>query len=365
VAPAPLVTIDVLPAKVAEAGRGEQPVGGVDVVHVIHETEWSIGQDLTVTLQECDGLIGKLPNLVHAGLGTTVEVLASKLGDTDGFPETSPLVDVGLEVLELDVVPVNGHLIDVAVTAALVKEVGHPGIAIGGRGGRGASESVTLVGERPDVLIPSTDSIADRGVSLGWLVDLVETEDVRSITRLSEAKETIDLVLGGTPEHDADGDASILDCGRDLRIPKMEHLDSRGGGKEGDPLVIAHSPSDSELSRAAGSVGSRLGRNGLGRLSGRRGGGRVVLGGIVVGRAVVVLGGSAVGGIGLGSASWLRGAACVPGLASLGTTLLLGDAVVVGELPGQVVRLDREGKGLGRSERAEDDSERGERKDVE
>jgi len=46
--------------------------------------------------------------------------LASELGDTEGLSETSPLVDVGLEVLELDVIPVEGHLIDVAVTAALV-----------------------------------------------------------------------------------------------------------------------------------------------------------------------------------------------------------------------------------------------------
>jgi len=74
-AAAPLNAIDVLPAEVAQTGRGEQPVVDIDIVHVIHETEWSVGQNSAITLQEVDGLVSEVPNLVHAGLATTVEVL--------------------------------------------------------------------------------------------------------------------------------------------------------------------------------------------------------------------------------------------------------------------------------------------------
>ena len=72
---APLVTVDVLPAEVAQAVVGEELVGIGDVVHVIHETKRSVGEDSGVRLQELDGLVGEGPDLIHAGLGTAVEVL--------------------------------------------------------------------------------------------------------------------------------------------------------------------------------------------------------------------------------------------------------------------------------------------------
>ena len=75
--------------------------------------------------------------------------LESKLGDTDRLLETGPLVDVGLEAIDRDVIVMNGHLIDVAVTAALVHERCHPIKAIGiGAGARGA-KGVTFVDEGP------------------------------------------------------------------------------------------------------------------------------------------------------------------------------------------------------------------------
>jgi len=144
---------------------------------------------------------------------------------------------------------VNGNLVDVAVTTTVVKELGHPIITVGGRGGAGASKSVTLIGERPDVRIPSTDGVRDTSVGLSRFVDLVETKDVRSITRLSELEETVDLVLTSAPEHNAGGNAGVLDRRRDFRVPEMEHLDTGRSGEEGNPLVVAHSPSNSEFSR--------------------------------------------------------------------------------------------------------------------
>lgn len=97
--------------------------------------------------------------------------LASKLGDTKGLLETGPLVDVGLEVFEFDVVPVDGHLIDVAVSTALGDELGHPIKTVGITGGARASESVTFSSARPEVLIPSIESPVNSKVGLPRFVN--------------------------------------------------------------------------------------------------------------------------------------------------------------------------------------------------
>jgi len=94
---APLA-VDVLPAKVAQTSRREETIVRSNVVHVVHETEGSVGQDCGIALQVWDGTVSERPDIVHAGLVTAVEVLASELGDTDGFPKTGPLLDIGLEV---------------------------------------------------------------------------------------------------------------------------------------------------------------------------------------------------------------------------------------------------------------------------
>jgi hypothetical protein len=75
--------------------------------------------------------------------------LESKLGNTDWPLETGPLVDVGLEAIDRDVVVMDGNLIDVAVSTALVEECCHPIKAIGiGAGARG-TKGVTFIDERP------------------------------------------------------------------------------------------------------------------------------------------------------------------------------------------------------------------------
>jgi len=156
---------------------------------------------------------------------------------------------------------------------------------------------------------------------------------VGCIAGLSELDEAVDPILAGTPEHDADGDASGLDCVWDLSSPNMEHLDTLGGGKERNPLVVAHSPSNRELPGTGGGVGRGLGLDAIGRRGGRR-----RLGGVVVLD---------------GSVGRLRGGrAGRPRPASLVTTLLLGEAVVVGDVPSQVVGPDGDSESLGGNERA-------------
>ena len=152
------------------------------------------------------------------------------------------------------------------------------------------------------------------------------------IAGLSELDKVVDLILTGTPEHDADGDASGLDCIRDLGRPNVEHLDTLRGSNERNPLVVAHSPSNRELPGTGGGVGRGVGLDAIGRRGGRRL------------RGVVVLD---------GSGGWLRvGRAGRPRLASLVSTLLLGEAVVVGDVSSHVVGPDGDSESLGGSERA-------------
>ena len=65
----------------------------------------------------------------------------------------------------------DGHLVDVAVIATRFEEFGHPGEAIGSRGGHGAAEGIALVGEGPEVLLPHADCGVRIGSGLGVFVD--------------------------------------------------------------------------------------------------------------------------------------------------------------------------------------------------
>lgn len=75
----PLVTVDVLPAKVAQTvavtGEEEPVVVSNAAGHTTEETKWSVGQDSAISLQELDGLVSEVPDVVHAWLVRAVEVL--------------------------------------------------------------------------------------------------------------------------------------------------------------------------------------------------------------------------------------------------------------------------------------------------
>ena len=128
------------------------------------------------------------------------------------------------------IIPMRGNLVDMAVVTALRNKAGHPVETVRSGSSARASKRVALVCERPDVLIPTADSIANRHVSLVVLVDpgevtvelnerigarllhiLVETVCVGSVTGLCFVEPGSDTVGGETPEHDADGNTRVLD----------------------------------------------------------------------------------------------------------------------------------------------------------
>ena len=196
-----------------------------------------------------------------------------------------------------------------------------------------------------------------------------------SITRLGVLLESCDLVRSGIPKHDADGKAGVLDRVGDNRSPKMENLNPGGSEEKLDPRIITQSPSNAELSGTRRGCRWGIGRGGAG--SGTRGGtGRAVIGrsgtawrrSVIVAVSVVAIVAViiAIAQVGVGIRLGRRGRGAGRARFAIVTLLLLfGYAVVVRSMPGrQVVTLNGESEGLRGSKRAEEDSERGERKDV-
>jgi len=238
----------------------------------------------------------------------------------------------------------------------LTEEVGHPIEAVWCRRSAWAPKSVTTIDERVEISAPSTDGVGDGGVTLGDFVDLVEAGSVVSIPGLGFGDEIVDSFWGSIPEHDTDTNTGILDGLGDVRGPKVEHYDTGGSDEEANPWVIFHGPGDSELSARVIRGGRRRSIGGSGSGSGGRRSGIVV---VIVPIDVVYLGGGVrrlrSGSSGRGRTG--RGS----GLAVTTTLLLLlGNTVMVGNVPSDVVTLDDESGGLGGSERAQEDSESGE-----
>lgn len=181
---------------------------------------------------------------------------------------------------------------------------------------------------------------------------LVQIPDVAETTSLNILIELIDPRLVDIPEHDADGDTRIPNTRGHGANPEEDAIDAIAIRDCRKPRVITKSPSETQLSTSVGGSGGS--GNAIRRLGGRR-------------RWAVVRRGGTLGSarrLGSGSA---RGGGGRPGLALRAAlaALLPGDSVVVWNLPRQVVPLHRKGESLGGSERAEDDSERRQRKYVE
>jgi hypothetical protein len=114
----------------------------------------------------------------------------------------------------------------------------------------------------------------------------------------------------------------------------MEDRDTRGRKKDLNPRVVAQSPGNAELSGSAAGWSCAWSIRGGGGRRDRGACGRSARGSVVV-CIIVVRRGTARG----------RRAGTGPGLASI-TLLLLCDTVVVGEVPGLVVRMNRGGDGV-------------------
>ena len=55
--------------------RNKELIVSVHTHHVVHGTEWSMGQNLGIAVEVSNGLVSEVPDLVHVGLVRAIEVL--------------------------------------------------------------------------------------------------------------------------------------------------------------------------------------------------------------------------------------------------------------------------------------------------
>ena len=99
---------------------------------------------------------------------------ASVLCHAHGHLETGPQFDVGLQLVDSVVIPVDRYLAHSAIGATLVDEVGHPRKTVGTRRGTRAAKYKTCFGKRPKVVVPKRNSRVNIKVGLADFVDPIE-----------------------------------------------------------------------------------------------------------------------------------------------------------------------------------------------
>jgi len=162
----------------------QELVGRVDIEHVMHGSECKVFLDKGSAIHESSDLAHEVKDLIPGALSTTREVLASELGDPDGFVES--VVHVGYvvnEVLRVSTVPVESDGINLATTTA-AQEILNPFLARWSVGAGRGNEEIALILERVEVLAPEVRTMLRRHVGLTRLVRLVEAQSAMCVTGL-------------------------------------------------------------------------------------------------------------------------------------------------------------------------------------
>ena len=117
--------------------------------------------------------------------------LDSKLSDHDitAIELVVPPLDPALEVVEVNIVPVNGHKVNGAIGTAL-EELLHPGDTIRITAAARRTKGVTLGSERLDSILPSSTSGFGCHVSLTGLIDPLEMIERGSQIRINTMTRT-------------------------------------------------------------------------------------------------------------------------------------------------------------------------------
>jgi hypothetical protein len=250
-----LGVVDDHPAQVAQSVAAEERISGVNVAHVIHETERHVGFDVAGRFQPSGSLGVEAPDLIVAGLSATVEVLASEFSDPNWLLESVvPEFDVGLEFFEGSIIPMNGNNVECAPSVTSLQHVLDPSQTVGSRGGSRADEGVALGLQRLNVSLPQVGTVFRAHVGLTGLVRFVHAHDVGGISLNDVLNERVDLSV--TPELRNRGEAQLLGQRGESRSPSVqESLLSAGGLEQAETLVRAHSPGKTKLgSRASTAV---------------------------------------------------------------------------------------------------------------
>jgi len=260
------------PSQSAQAVSAEEGVSGVDVGHAIHETEGHVDVDPVGVLHIGSSLLVECPDFVVARLSTSIEVLASVLGNPEGEVESVvPEFEVGLELLEGGIIPVKSHEIESAPSVAGLQHVLDPDQTIRGRGGGGTSELVTLAPEGLQVSGPEVSAVLRGHVRLAGLIGFIRAQSVARITLDNFLLEIVDLVV--TPKLRNSSKAKVSSQRRDIGTPSVEESLAAIRLEQVKTGVSTHSPSNTELAASSGTVTARTsgGRASRRSRAGRRG----------------------------------------------------------------------------------------------
>lgn len=275
-----------------------QGVVGVDVLHVLHDTEGRVAVDPILLVHPRAHLRVHVPDSAVVTLSAAVEVLARILGDPKGLADlVVEVLEVLLEVVDVDIVVVDWGEVGAAIPVGVallntgLVEALDPLHSVGSRRGGGTTElDALVVTQRKELLNPNPDGVLGRDARLFVVVGLVEEESVGDggttevVVDLLVPCSVVDLALA--PEHRNKLQARLVSG---LDVKRRPGVVPRGLGSNvvGDVLrvvlapVVTVGPSDTELgagilpasSGAANRARTRLGRRGRslrGRLSGSR-----------------------------------------------------------------------------------------------
>lgn len=171
--------IDV-PASESSDGTitSHQRVVAVDALHVSHHAEWRVSLDVRLSIEPWSHSLVKSPSLGVTALSTAVEVLASVFSYPD--IQTSlgvEVLDVGLEVISGDVIPMDGNKIDSAFRASTHKVLDP--LQTTWRTSRSChTQFITFLSKRLHIRLPMRNGIRSSHVTLRNLVWFVEEENV-------------------------------------------------------------------------------------------------------------------------------------------------------------------------------------------
>jgi len=180
--------VEVNPSELGGLSRAgvQESVAGVNVAHVVENTEGKVGDDTFITIHPISDGAHEVEDLVPAALSSTTEVLASELSDEDTTTEGVAVEhDVVHELLLAGAVPVNNGVINLAA-GALVHEASHPlNTAVTVSGSRGGEPVASATIGLHD-LTPEGNSFTRGHVSLVLMIGLVGTKNVLRVSSGSD-----------------------------------------------------------------------------------------------------------------------------------------------------------------------------------
>jgi len=167
--------LDVGPAEVGRLPiSSHKLVEYVDTLHVMHDTESEVCEDVASAIHPAGDCAHEILNLGLVALSTSSKVLACKLGDPDvpveGGMEILAIAD---ELLRISAIPMYANKIH-GTAIAIRKELLQPNFATRPRGDGGRNEAVAMALEGLEVLLPEGSSVTGIKVRLAINIGFVE-----------------------------------------------------------------------------------------------------------------------------------------------------------------------------------------------